>query len=266
MAKQKRTSKIVALPKIARVANLFERITPVLLVVTIGLAFLVGVLWQKVQNIEKGTTTGTAGVGQQAAAPVGGPKIAVDDLKKYAKDLGLDTNKFNSCLDGGKYEEKVNNDLSSGEDAGVSGTPGFFLNGHLIEGAQPYQVFKDAIDFELKGGNWNSPPVSLANQVGKTIVPVEVGSSASKGDANAKITLVEFSDFQCPFCAKFYSETLPQIMKDYIDTGKVKLVYKHFPLISIHPNAQKAAEAAECAGEQGKFWEMHDAMFNSHGY
>lgn len=261
MARQKKVTK---LPKVANVANLFERLTPVLLVMTIGLAFLVGVLWQKVQNLEKGGTP--TGAALPAAPAAGGPKLAVSDLKNYAKDLGLDTNKFNSCLDGGKYTSKVSDELSYGESLGITGTPGFFLNGHLIEGAQPYQVFKDAIDFELKGGNWNNAPASIANQVGKTAVSVEVGNSAVKGDANAKITLVEFSDFQCPFCARFYSETLSQIQKEYIDTGKVRLVYKHFPLISIHPDAQKAAEAAECAGEQGKFWEMHDSMFNAHGY
>src|SRR3989338_6612792 len=81
-----------------------------------------------------------------------------------------------------------------------------------------------------------------------------------KGSADAKITIVEFSDFQCPFCARFYTETLPMIEKNYIDTGKVKLVYRDFPL-SFHQNAQKAAEAAECAGEQVKYYEMHNMLF-----
>ncbi len=83
-----------------------------------------------------------------------------------------------------------------------------------------------------------------------------------KGDPNAPVTIVEFSDFECPFCARFFEQTLPQIQQNYIDTGKVKFVYRDFPL-SIHQNAQKSAEAAECAGEQGKFWEMHDKLFES---
>ncbi|MBS1267215.1 MAG: hypothetical protein MAG795_01187 [Candidatus Woesearchaeota archaeon] len=83
---------------------------------------------------------------------------------------------------------------------------------------------------------------------------------AVKGDENALVTIVEWSDFECPFCARFYSQTLPQIQKDYIDTGKVKFIYRDFPL-NFHANAQKAAEAAECAGEQGKYWEMHDKLF-----
>jgi protein-disulfide isomerase len=81
-----------------------------------------------------------------------------------------------------------------------------------------------------------------------------------KGDPNAPVTIVEWSDFECPFCGRFYSDTLGQIQSEYIDTGKVKLVYRDFPL-SFHANAQKSAEAAECAGEQDKFWEMHDLLF-----
>jgi protein-disulfide isomerase/copper chaperone CopZ len=80
-----------------------------------------------------------------------------------------------------------------------------------------------------------------------------------RGDFNAPITLVEFSDFECPFCARHYP-TLKKILEDY--KGKVRLVYKHFPL-SFHPNAQKAAEASECAAEQGKFWEYHDKLFEN---
>lgn len=81
-----------------------------------------------------------------------------------------------------------------------------------------------------------------------------------KGDPDAPVTIIEWSDFECPFCARFYSETLWKIDQEYIQTGKVKFVYRDFPL-SFHANAQKAAEAAECAGEQGKYFEMHDKLF-----
>jgi len=81
------------------------------------------------------------------------------------------------------------------------------------------------------------------------------------GDANAEITIVEFSDYECPFCGRFWSQTLPSIKSNYINTGKARLVYRDFPLGSIHANAQKAAEAAECAGDQGKYFEMHDKIF-----
>jgi len=82
-----------------------------------------------------------------------------------------------------------------------------------------------------------------------------------KGDANAPVTIIEFSDFECPFCKRFVSQTLPQIEEKYIKTGKVKFVYKNFPL-GFYQNSQKAAEAAACSKDQGKFWEMHDMLFN----
>ncbi len=85
---------------------------------------------------------------------------------------------------------------------------------------------------------------------------------AFKGDADAPVTIVEWSDYECPFCARFYDQTLGQIQTEYIDKGLVKLVYRDFPL-GFHANAQKAAEAAECAGEQGKYFDMHDALFDN---
>lgn len=91
---------------------------------------------------------------------------------------------------------------------------------------------------------------------------INIDDDPMKGDVNAPVTIVEFSDFECPFCARFYSQTLGQIESEYIDTGKVKLIFRDFPL-SFHQNAQKAAEAAECADDQGKFWEMHDAIFEN---
>ncbi len=80
----------------------------------------------------------------------------------------------------------------------------------------------------------------------------------SQGPDNAKVTLIEVSDIQCSFCSR-HKTTMDQIMKDY--SGKVRRVLIHFPLTSIHPQAQKAAEASECAGDQGKFWEMIDKLF-----
>ena len=83
------------------------------------------------------------------------------------------------------------------------------------------------------------------------------------GKLNAPVTIIEFSDFQCPFCAKFHLETLPLIMNEYINEGQVKLVFRDFPIQSIHPNALPASLAAECANEQGKFKEMHDKLFEN---
>jgi len=99
----------------------------------------------------------------------------------------------------------------------------------------------------------STPPVF---QVSLDDVPV-------KGDPNAPITIIEFSDFQCPFCKKFHATTLPLLEKNYIDTGKVKFVYRDFPIKSIHPNAASAALASECADDQNLFWKYHDLVFEN---
>ena len=93
--------------------------------------------------------------------------------------------------------------------------------------------------------------------------PVKISSDNDpiRGDPNAPITIIEFSDFQCPFCARFHVQTLPLLLEEYIDVGKVNLVYRDFPIQSIHPNALPAAVAAECANEQGNYWEYHDTLF-----
>jgi protein-disulfide isomerase len=91
---------------------------------------------------------------------------------------------------------------------------------------------------------------------------VDDDGDPSIGSKDAKVTIIEFSDFQCPFCERFFSQTYPQIKSAYIDTGKVRFVYRDFPL-SFHAMAQKSAEAGECANEQGKFWEYHDKIFQN---
>jgi len=83
------------------------------------------------------------------------------------------------------------------------------------------------------------------------------------GRPDAPVTLVEFSDYQCPFCGRFFSATLSTLKRDYIDAGKVRYVFRDYPLDQIHPQARKAAEAAHCAGDQGKYWEMHDRLFQN---
>jgi protein-disulfide isomerase len=83
------------------------------------------------------------------------------------------------------------------------------------------------------------------------------------GDTDAKVTLIEYSDYQCPFCARHSKQTMPEIIKNYIDEGKVKFVMREFPIPSLHPRATAASEAALCAGSQGKYWEMHDVLFSN---
>jgi len=94
-------------------------------------------------------------------------------------------------------------------------------------------------------------------------VKISVDNYPIIGNPDAPITIIEFSDFQCPFCARFYTQTLPLIHEEYIEQGKVKLVFRDFPIQSIHPNALPASVAAECANEQGKFKEMHDTLFEN---
>jgi protein-disulfide isomerase len=94
-----------------------------------------------------------------------------------------------------------------------------------------------------------------------TLIQVSLDDDPVKGDSNAPVTVVEFSDFQCPFCSRFAEQTLPALQENYIDTGKIKFVYRDMPLANLHPNAKTAHIAAECADEQGKFWEYHDVLF-----
>jgi protein-disulfide isomerase len=103
----------------------------------------------------------------------------------------------------------------------------------------------------------------LPTEQPKLVMKISADNDPVIGNPDAPITIIEFSDFQCPFCARFYTQTLPLIYEEYIDQGKVKLVFRDYPIQSIHPNAVPAAVASECANEQGKFKEMHDILFDN---
>jgi protein-disulfide isomerase len=92
--------------------------------------------------------------------------------------------------------------------------------------------------------------------------PISIANEPVRGDRAAKVAVIEYSDFQCPFCGRYAKETFPQVEADYVATGKVKYVFHDLPL-EFHKYAFKAAEAAHCAGEQGKFWEMHGVLFQN---
>ncbi len=130
-------------------------------------------------------------------------------------------------------------------------TGGF--NGIISSGSPTGQVVKDI----PTGG---SPTLPANGQV-----KVNIGSDDPVlGSKSAKISIVEFSDFQCPFCERAYSGAIAEFKQsDAFKKGEVNLVFKHFPLTSIHPFAQKAAEASECANRQGKFWEYHNKLFEN---
>lgn len=196
---------------------------------------------------------------------------ALDDasLKRYAADLGLDASKFNICLDSGEKSAKVLAEFNEGRQKGVTGTPTFFINGQKIVGAQPFTNFKAIIDTALSGEAPAQPtqpsqPTEPAQPTPTAEARVSIDDDPVKGSEDAKVVIVEFGDFQCPFCSRFYSQTLPSIESEYIDTGKVKLVYRDYPL-SFHAQATPSAEASECADEQGMFWEFHDKVFDNQG-
>lgn len=171
------------------------------------------------------------------------------DPLAVASAVGLDQNKFKTCLDSKKYTSRVDRDLTEGNNIGVNGTPTTFVNGTAVSGALPYTQIKSAID------------AALAGTKGSTAVPEVRKDDHVRGAKNPKVYLVEYSDFQCPFCLRFHP-SLKQALDEYKD--KVALVYRHFPLESIHPSARPLAEGSECAAELGgenAFWEFHDKVF-----
>ena len=125
------------------------------------------------------------------------------------------------------------------------------FSGLLISGALLYT------NSSLKAGTANINPGVVQPGVK---ADVSIDDDPMMGNPNAKVTIIEFSDFQCPFCRIFWKDALAQIRKDYVDTGKVRFVYRDFPL-SIHPMAESSAEAANCANDQAKYWQMHDKIF-----
>jgi protein-disulfide isomerase len=201
-------------------------------------------------------------------------------LERYAQELKLDTAKFKAALDSGKYRNLVEQDSRDGAAVGANGTPTFFINGRELVGAVPFPSFKAIIDEEIAKadkllasgtkledvyeklmaqGAAAAPaaPAAGAPAAPAAVQKVEVGNAPVKGPKNAPVTIVAFSDFECPFCGRV-NPTLKQIEDTY--KGKVKIAFKHQPL-SFHANAKPAAMASMAAHEQGKFWEYHDKLF-----
>lgn len=135
----------------------------------------------------------------------------------------------------------------------VLGTLGFLILGGC--------VLKGSCDFKASGPSAAAAPSEFVPTAEAPSGPVPVVSDDDwiRGDKDAKVTIIEYSDFECPFCARFHP-TMQQVMTEY--AGKVRWVWRHFPL-SFHPQAEPAAEAAECAGELGKFWEYGDKLIEN---
>lgn len=122
----------------------------------------------------------------------------------------------------------------------------------------------ESISMQLAERRMAAPAAPLRGTPPLPVVPSalqSIADAAVKGSPDAAVVLIEYADFQCPYCGQFARQILPEIEQRYVSTGKLRVVFKHMPLQEIHPQAVMAAETAECARQQGKFWPVHDALF-----
>ena len=179
-------------------------------------------------------------------------KLSDEDFDSYAHQLGLDAERFDRDREGPE-PSAIGDDIAEGMKLGVTGTPTFFVNGRKMVGVQSYPVLKAMVEAAIKGEPWHPAEVHGA----AIRAPVNTLGAPSLGSPSAKLTIVEFADFQCPFCAKAFP-WLKQLLSE--NPGNVRLVFKNFPL-SFHADSSLAHRAAMAAAQQGKFWEMHDLIF-----
>jgi len=182
--------------------------------------------------------------------------LGTPGLKETARRIGLNEGDFDECLDSGAFAEAVATDVAAGQGVGVTGTPAMLINGRFLSGLQTLDAVAEVIDDELRRAGASVERVAFE----PTRIDVDADGYPAKGPTDAPVTIVEFSDFQCPFCSRLLP-SLRQVVEEY--GNQVRVVFRQFPLSSLHPDAQKAAEASLCANEQGMFWEMHDAMFEN---
>ena len=183
-----------------------------------------------------------------------------DTLKGAATELGIDEGAFSTCIDEGRYADKVENSVQEGTKAGIQGTPHNVLIAKGVQyemsGALPLDQITKALDSLLAGG---TPSIEKA----KTNVKAVSAKDHIRGNKNAKVTFIEYSDLECPFCKKHH-KTMEELTAKYAD--RVQFVFRQFPLDQLHPNARAKAEASECANELGGekvFWKYLDMMFKS---
>jgi protein-disulfide isomerase len=188
----------------------------------------------------------------------------IDIFESYASDIDLNQDSYIECLESGRHDAAVEANAAEARSLGVSGTPFFFVNGYPLNGARPYEHFELAVQYAEEGrlAEAYAPPPEQQQAQPSGRVDVPIGDAHSIGDPEAPITIVEYTDFQCPFCSRHFQQTYPQIIDEYVNEGLVRYVFKDFPLNNIHPQAAKAAEAARCAGDQDQYLEMHDYLFN----
>ena len=174
------------------------------------------------------------------------------DLSGYAKQLDLDLAKFENALDTHEYRPQIQESVAEGKALGVNGTPCFFVKGRKLEGVQSF----DSLRMQAALGV-DQPHDEKPTQAAKKM-EVVAANAPVRGSPDAAVTITEYADFQCPFCASARG-SIDQVLREY--PGRVKLVFKSFPL-EFHADSRLAHQAALAADRQGKFWEMHDLIFS----
>lgn len=196
--------------------------------------------------------------------------LTEENLEAWAKELGLNVDKFNKDRKDPAVAAQVEDDIAAGQAVGIRGTPGFMINGRKVVGAQPAPVFKAVIDEEIakaeKAGKKGQSYYESIVEGGKVFSElgdakdIDITNLPWKGAKDAKATIVLFSDFQCPFCSRVEEPLKGALEKN----DKLKVVFAHYPL-NFHQNAKPASIVAQEAWEQGpeKFWKFHDLAFAS---
>ncbi len=229
--------------------------------VTLVLAFVVGVLWQRVTALEENGVVTAPKVG---TVPTQAAPSRLDDLPALAKAVGVDKGKFESCVKENRYADFVENQYQGGVKAGVTGTPSNFIMNNKgevwsVPGAVPYEGLKAVVDAAL-GLTDGTAATGKLDAAKVASVPKVTKDDHILGELSDSVYLVEYSDFQCPFCKSFH----PTAKRIVEENDKVAWVFRHFPLDSIHPLARPAAVASECVAEIGgneAFWKFTDGVF-----
>jgi protein-disulfide isomerase len=183
-------------------------------------------------------------------------RLSRTDLIGYAKRIGLDLTSFQQALDNHTYRLIVERDLAEAKGLGATTTPTLFINGRRLTGPQSYASLGAVIDSLLAGVPKNMLSSEEILSSGPAVA-INLNGAPTKGPATAPISIVEFSDFECPFCAQSAS-AIREVLTAY--PTEVRFSFKHYPL-PFHRESALAHEAAMAAQAQGKFWEMHDLLF-----